>query len=207
MATTKLNRIFFTVIIASLFLLNAVLVMANDDAAAVDDDPMHGNDCKDGPCNRTPRIRHLWYAHAILMSVSFLILIPAAIIGSLIRKILPAQLWFKVHTILNWTALTFIFSGFAIAVYIVSKRSVVSVFSVVPESSRLVAILLTADFALPTETGNQELSPFLHVLLPPLHWVSYFSLAGGSFNVRIFPSRVVYSHKCSDQRGKGGWDV
>lgn len=93
----------------------------DDDPQAVDDDPLLGNDCKAGPCNRTPYIRHLWYAHATLMSVSFMILIPSAIIASLIKNTLPGadkKIGYKLHLILNGTALVLIVCGFSIAVYI-----------------------------------------------------------------------------------------
>ena len=88
--------------------------------APMNDDPMLGNDCQAGPCNRTPYIRHLWYAHAILMSISFIILIPSAIIASLLKKFLRVNIGYKIHLILNGTALVLILCGFSIAVYIVS---------------------------------------------------------------------------------------
>jgi hypothetical protein len=94
--------------------------IVDDDPTMVDDNPAIGNDCQAGPCNRTPYIRHLWYAHATLMSVSFMILIPSAIMASLIRNLLPAvNLGYKLHLILNGTALILIVCGFCIAVYIV----------------------------------------------------------------------------------------
>lgn len=102
---------------------NATAAAIDDDPQAVDDDPVRGNDCHDGPCNRTPYIRHLWYAHATLMSISFMILIPSAIIASLIRNILPdanLKIGYKLHLILNGAALVMIVCGFCIAVYIVS---------------------------------------------------------------------------------------
>jgi len=93
--------------------------IVDDDPTMVDDNPAIGNDCQAGPCNRTPYIRHLWYAHATLMSVSFMILIPSAIMASLIRNLLPAvNLGYKLHLILNGTALILIVCGFCIAVYI-----------------------------------------------------------------------------------------
>jgi hypothetical protein len=95
-----------------------------DNLQEVDDNPAIGNDCQAGPCNRTPYIRHLWYAHATLMSVSFMILIPSAIMASLIRNLLPGannnnKIGYKLHLILNGTALILIVCGFCIAVYIV----------------------------------------------------------------------------------------
>jgi len=94
-----------------------------DNLQEVDDNPAIGNDCQAGPCNRTPYIRHLWYAHATLMSVSFMILIPSAIMASLIRNLLPGannnnKIGYKLHLILNGTALILIVCGFCIAVYI-----------------------------------------------------------------------------------------
>jgi len=112
--------IMFVLLDSALGAASMNMTAVNDLQAAGDDNLLIGNDCNAGPCNRTPYIRHLWYAHAILMSISFIILIPSAIIASLLKKFLPVNIGYKIHLLFNGTALVFILCGFGIAVYIVS---------------------------------------------------------------------------------------
>jgi len=84
--------------------------------AAVGDDAAATDDCAGGLCDTTPYIRKLYAAHGILMIFGFLILMPLAIGGSLLRKHLPGDLWFTIHQFLNWTAVVCIFTSFSIVV-------------------------------------------------------------------------------------------
>jgi len=97
-----------------LLLINVAVV-----SAQTDDQAAAGDDCPPGAiCDSTPYIHKLWVAHGVLMLLGFVIMIPMAIFSSLIRKFLPGDAWFKIHALVNWTAVVMILVGFAIAVYI-----------------------------------------------------------------------------------------
>lgn len=73
---------------------------------------------KIGPSTPKPQQKSLWISHGIMMMFAFGVCIPIGIGGSMLRNIIPGDaLWFSVHTIFNFTALTLVLAAFGIAVY------------------------------------------------------------------------------------------
>jgi hypothetical protein len=69
--------------------------------------------------------KNLWIWHGILMALSWVILIPIAILCSVARALLPNMekgLWFQLHRGLNIMGVLFSMIGFAVAVYIIAKE-------------------------------------------------------------------------------------
>ena len=73
---------------------------------------------KIGPSTPKPQQKSLWISHGIMMMVAFGVCIPIGIGGSMLRNIIPGDaLYFSIHTIFNFTALTLVLAAFGIAVY------------------------------------------------------------------------------------------
>lgn len=69
--------------------------------------------------------KNLWIWHGILMALSWVILIPIAILCSVARALLPNMekgLWFQLHRGLNIMGVLFSIIGFAVAVYVIAKE-------------------------------------------------------------------------------------
>jgi hypothetical protein len=59
---------------------------------------------------------NFWRAHGLLMAIAWAILVPLAIGASLLRRLFPGDLWFKIHMGLNLTGVICVIIGFALAV-------------------------------------------------------------------------------------------